>query len=54
MRTVAIDQGGYCCHSLRMSATVDSLFDEYARHYTDGDVERVVGLCLWPFLAVRR
>ena len=37
-----------------MSATVDSFFDEYARRYTDGDVEGVTSLCLWPFLAVRR
>jgi len=37
-----------------MSATVDSFFDEYARRYTEGDVEGVTSLCLWPFLAVRR
>jgi hypothetical protein len=37
-----------------MSATVDSFFDEYARCYTEGDVEGVTSLCLWPLLAVRR
>jgi len=37
-----------------MSATVDAFFDEYARCYTEGDVEGVTSLCLWPFLAVRR
>ncbi len=37
-----------------MSATVDSLFDEYASRYSDRDVEAVTGLCVWPFLAVRR
>jgi hypothetical protein len=49
-----IDRGGYGCHSPLMSATVDSFFDEYARRYTEGDVEDVTSLCLWPFLAVRR
>jgi hypothetical protein len=37
-----------------MSAMVDSFFDEYARRYTEGDVEGVTSLCLWPFVAVRR
>jgi hypothetical protein len=37
-----------------MSATVDSFFDEYARCYTEGDVEGATSLCLWPLLAVRR
>ena len=37
-----------------MTATVDSFFDEYARRYTDRDVEGVTDLCLWPFLAIRR
>jgi hypothetical protein len=37
-----------------MSATVDSFFDEYARAYTEGDVEAVTSLCHWPLLAVRR
>ena len=37
-----------------MSATVDSFFDEYARAYTEGDVEGVTSLCHWPLLAVRR
>ena len=34
--------------------TVESLFDEYARHYIAGNVKGVAGLCLIPFLAVRR
>ncbi len=38
-----------------MSATtVESLFDEYARHYIAGNVKGIVSLCLIPFLAVRR
>jgi hypothetical protein len=37
-----------------MSATVDSFFADYARRYTEGDVEGVTSLCLLPFLAVRR
>ena len=37
-----------------MTATVDSLFDEYARRYTERDMEGVTNLCLWPFLAIRR
>ena len=37
-----------------MSATVESLFDEYARRYIAGDVKGVASLCLCPFLAVRR
>ena len=37
-----------------MCATVDSFFDEYARRYTERDVEGVTNLCLWPFLAIRR
>jgi hypothetical protein len=41
-----IDQGGSGCHSPLMSATVDSLFDEYAHRYTEGDVEGVTSLCL--------
>jgi hypothetical protein len=49
-----IDQASYGCQSSPMSATVDSFFDEYARCYTDGDVEGVTSLCLWPLLAVRR
>ena len=39
---------------LLMSATVDSFFDEYARHYIEGDVKAVTSLCHCPFLAVRR
>jgi hypothetical protein len=37
-----------------MSATVESLFDEYARLYIAGDVKGVANLCICPFLAVRR
>src|SRR2546423_8807980 len=37
-----------------MSATVESLFDEYARRYIAGNVKGVASLCLCPFLAVRR
>jgi len=37
-----------------VTATVDSFFDEYARRYTERDVEGVTDLCLWPFLAIRR
>ena len=48
-----IDRGGYDCDSLLMSATVDSFLDEYARRYTERDVEGVTNLCLWPFLAIR-
>jgi hypothetical protein len=49
-----IDQAGYGCHSPLMSATVDSFFDEYARRYSERDVDGVTNLCLWPFLAIRR
>ncbi len=37
-----------------MAATVDSFFDEYARRYTEGDVNGVTSLCVCPFLAVRK
>ena len=37
-----------------MSAAVDSFFDEYARRYTERDVEGVIDLCVFPFLAVRK
>jgi hypothetical protein len=37
-----------------VTATVDSLLDEYARRYTARDMEGVTNLCLWPFLAIRR
>ena len=37
-----------------MSATVDSFFNEYARPYTERDVEGVTNLCHWPFLAIRK
>ena len=36
-----------------MTATVDSIFDEYARRYTERDVEGVTNLCLWPSLLAR-
>jgi hypothetical protein len=39
---------------LSVTATVDSLFDEYARRYMERDAEGVTNLCLWPFLAIRR
>jgi len=45
---------GYDCHSPLVSATVESLFDEYARRYIAGDVKGVTSLCLYPFLAVRK
>ena len=32
---------------------VDSVFGEYARRYSERDVEGVTELCLWPFLAIR-
>jgi hypothetical protein len=38
-----------------MSApTVESLLDQYARHYIAGEVRAIVDLCHCPFLAVRR
>ncbi len=30
------------------------MLDLYARHYSDGDLKGIVGLCLTPFLAVRK
>lgn len=36
-----------------MTATVDSIFAEYARRYSNRDLEGVSELCLWPFLAIR-
>ena len=36
-----------------MTDTVDSIFDEYARRYSERDVEGVAEVCLWPFLAIR-
>jgi hypothetical protein len=35
-------------------AEVESLFDTYARLYSDGDLQGVVSLCLTPFLSIRR
>ena len=37
-----------------MSETVDAFFDEYARRYTERDVEGVIDLCLFPFVAIRK
>ena len=37
-----------------MTATVDSLLDEYQRRYTERDAEGVTNLCVWPFVAIRR
>ena len=37
-----------------MTATVDSLLDEYQRRYTERDAEGVTNLCAWPFVAIRR
>ena len=39
---------------LRMTDTVQSLFDAYASAYSARDMEEVTDLCRWPFLAVRR
>ena len=36
-----------------MTATVDSLIDEYTRRYVARDAEGVTELCLCPFLAIR-
>ena len=36
-----------------MAATVDSFLGEYARRYTERDMEGVTNLCLWPFVAIR-
>jgi hypothetical protein len=38
---VGIDRVGYDCDSPGMSATVDSFFHDYARRYTERDVEGV-------------
>lgn len=37
-----------------VTATVDSLLDEYQRRYTERDAEGVTDLCVWPFVAIRR
>ena len=37
-----------------VTATVDSLLDEYQRRYTERDAEGVTNLCVWPFVAIRR
>jgi hypothetical protein len=36
-----------------MAADVESLVHEYARRYSARDIEGVMQLCLWPFLAIR-
>jgi hypothetical protein len=36
-----------------MTAAVDSFIEEYARRYSAADLDGVVELCLWPFLAIR-
>ena len=47
-------EAAWGAYSPLMSATVDSFFDEYARRYTERDVDGVTNLCLWPFLAIRK
>ncbi len=37
-----------------MVQAVESLFDTYARLYSDGDLQGVASLCLTPFCAIRR
>ena len=37
-----------------VTATVDSLLDEYQRRYTERDAEGVTNLCVWPFVAIRK
>jgi hypothetical protein len=49
-----LTEAGAACHSALVSATVDSLFEEYAHRYTEGDVKGVTSLCICPFLAVRK
>ena len=36
-----------------MTATLDSSIQEYARRYSAGDVDGVLELCRWPFVAIR-
>jgi hypothetical protein len=36
-----------------MAADVQSLVHEYARRYSTRDIEGVLQLCLWPFVAIR-
>jgi SnoaL-like domain len=38
---------------LPVAATIASFFDEYARRYTERDLEGLTALCMWPFLAIR-
>ena len=52
--SAGIDRVGYNCGGPGMPATVDSFFHEYARRYTERDVDGVTDLCLWPFLAIRK
>jgi hypothetical protein len=37
-----------------VAASYLSTFEEYARRYSDRDVEGVTNLCVWPFVAIRR
>ena len=37
-----------------MTSSVEALFNEYTRLYSERDVEGVTNLCLWPFLAIRK
>lgn len=37
-----------------MAETIESLFDQYARLYSEGDLHGIVNLCLTPFIAIRR
>ena len=37
-----------------MTASVDSLLDEYQHRYTERDAEGVTNLCVWPFVAIRK
>jgi ketosteroid isomerase-like protein len=36
-----------------MAAAIESLIHEYARRYSAREVDGVIELCLWPFVAVR-
>ncbi len=51
---VGVDGISDNCHSLAVTARVQSTVDEYIHRYSERDVEGVTDLCLWPFLAVRK
>ena len=36
-----------------MTEAIESLINEYARRYSAREVEGVIELCLWPFVAIR-